>query len=329
MWQIRKPKEQVRPKPKAETAEERRLVTTGDAGAFANRERAHRPQGRASPAAARPHQPVGARQHVARADRGGGRRHRPRGAATSSAMRSTMPKRKAGRRRARRAARPRAARAAAQGRDDHRHFGQRPHTGVRRALRRARADARCGSRTRSTCSGSSRRSCRRSAAASMNPRRWSMPAWPTAAASTRSFRRWRSTARLLSIRKFAKVPISMDRLIEIGSVPAQVAEVLKAVVAARLQRADLGRHRLGQDDHAQRHVGVHRQSRADRDDRGFGRASAAAGACRPAGNAPAEYRGQGRDRASATWSRTRCACGPTGSSSARFAPARRSTCSRR
>src|SRR5215210_6415075 len=39
---------------------------------------------------------------------------------------------------------------------------------------------------------------------------------------------------LLSIRKFAKVPISMDRLIEIGSVPAQVAAVLKAVVAARL-----------------------------------------------------------------------------------------------
>ncbi|RIX32757.1 CpaF family protein [Sphingomonas edaphi] len=39
---------------------------------------------------------------------------------------------------------------------------------------------------------------------------------------------------LLSIRKFAKVPISMARLIEIGSVPAQVAEVLKAVVSARL-----------------------------------------------------------------------------------------------
>jgi pilus assembly protein CpaF len=39
---------------------------------------------------------------------------------------------------------------------------------------------------------------------------------------------------LLSIRKFAKVPISLARLIEIGSVPAQVAEVLKAVVSARL-----------------------------------------------------------------------------------------------
>jgi pilus assembly protein CpaF len=39
---------------------------------------------------------------------------------------------------------------------------------------------------------------------------------------------------LLSIRKFAKVPISMSRLIEIGSVPSQVGEVMKAIVAARL-----------------------------------------------------------------------------------------------
>ena len=39
---------------------------------------------------------------------------------------------------------------------------------------------------------------------------------------------------LLSIRKFAKTPISLARLVEIGSVPAPVAEVLKAVVASRL-----------------------------------------------------------------------------------------------
>src|SRR5437667_521932 len=36
---------------------------------------------------------------------------------------------------------------------------------------------------------------------------------------------------LLSIRKFARIPISIDRLIELGSVPIQVAEVLKAIVA--------------------------------------------------------------------------------------------------
>jgi len=38
---------------------------------------------------------------------------------------------------------------------------------------------------------------------------------------------------LLSVRKFARVPISMERLIEIGSVPFQVAEVLQAVVGSR------------------------------------------------------------------------------------------------
>ena len=38
---------------------------------------------------------------------------------------------------------------------------------------------------------------------------------------------------LLSIRKFARVPISMERLVEIGSIPEAIAEVLKAVVASR------------------------------------------------------------------------------------------------
>ena len=39
---------------------------------------------------------------------------------------------------------------------------------------------------------------------------------------------------LLSIRKFARVPISMDRLVEIGSIPAQVAQALRAIVGSRL-----------------------------------------------------------------------------------------------
>jgi pilus assembly protein CpaF len=38
---------------------------------------------------------------------------------------------------------------------------------------------------------------------------------------------------LLSIRKFARVPISMERLIEIGSIPEQLAEVLRAIVRSR------------------------------------------------------------------------------------------------
>lgn len=38
---------------------------------------------------------------------------------------------------------------------------------------------------------------------------------------------------LLSIRKFAKIPINMEKLSELGSVPTQIAEVLKGVVRAR------------------------------------------------------------------------------------------------
>ncbi|NBW76975.1 MAG: CpaF family protein [Sphingomonadaceae bacterium] len=38
---------------------------------------------------------------------------------------------------------------------------------------------------------------------------------------------------LLSIRKFAKVPIRMDRLIELGSVPKELAEVLEGIVKTR------------------------------------------------------------------------------------------------
>ena len=38
---------------------------------------------------------------------------------------------------------------------------------------------------------------------------------------------------LLSIRKFARVPISMDRLVEIGSVAPQMAQILEAIVSSR------------------------------------------------------------------------------------------------
>ncbi|MFC0590383.1 CpaF family protein [Novosphingobium aquiterrae] len=39
---------------------------------------------------------------------------------------------------------------------------------------------------------------------------------------------------LLSIRKFSKKPISMEKMIEFGSMPAQVAPILQAIVKARL-----------------------------------------------------------------------------------------------
>ena len=91
--------------------------------------------------------------------------------------------------------RPRPARDAAEGPDDHRHPGQplRPH--LRRAQGPARAARTCASATTRTCGRSSTASSARSAGASTRPARWSTPASPTAAASTRSSRRWRWTAR--------------------------------------------------------------------------------------------------------------------------------------
>ncbi len=61
------------------------------------------------------------------------------------------------------------------------------------------------------------------------------------------------------------------------------------------QHPDLRRHRLGQDDAAQRDVAHDRPRRAHRHHRGRGRAAAAAAACRAARDAPAQPRGQRRD----------------------------------
>ena len=77
------------------------------------------------------------------------------------------------------------------------------------------------------------------------------------------------------------------------------------------------RHRLGQDDLAQRVLQHDRPRRTHRHDRGRRRIAAAAGACRAAGDPARQHRGHRADRPARIWSRTRCACAPTGSSSAR------------
>ena len=89
------------------------------------------------------------------------------------------------------------------------------------------------------------------------------------------------------------------------------------------------RHRLGEDDDAQRAVGVHPAGRARGDDRGHRRAAPAA-ARTSCGSRPARptSRAAARSRCAASCA-TRCGCGRTGSSSARSAAARRWTCSPR
>jgi hypothetical protein len=75
-----------------------------------------------------------------------------------------------------------------------RHHGQRRRHGVHRKSRARSRRPASASATTSSCSTSASASSARSAAASTNPRRSATPAWPTAPASTPSFRRWRSTA---------------------------------------------------------------------------------------------------------------------------------------
>ena len=95
------------------------------------------------------------------------------------------------------------------------------------------------------------------------------------------------------------------------------------------EHAHLGRNRLGQDDAPQRALDRDPERGADRHDRGRGRAPAQPGARAAARVAAEGPRGRERDPDPRRSCATRCACGPTGSSSARFAAPRRSTCSRR
>ena len=77
----------------------------------------------------------------------------------------------------------------------HRGHGQRLRPHLHRARRAGSTRSTARSPTRRTCAAPSTRSSLGSAAASTSPARWSTPACRTAAASTPSSRRWRSTAR--------------------------------------------------------------------------------------------------------------------------------------
>ena len=94
------------------------------------------------------------------------------------------------------------------------------------------------------------------------------------------------------------------------------------------QRLRLGRHRLGQDDHAQRPLLVHPQRRAHRDHRGRRRAAAPPGARRDPRVAPAQHRGQGRHPHPRAGAQLAAHAARPHHRRARSVPARPSTCSR-
>ena len=99
----------------------------------------------------------------------------------------------------------------------------------------------------------------------------------------------------LTIRKFKKDRLKLEQLVKYKSLVAGGQERPGDHRPRALQRADLGRHRLGQDHAAQLPDRLDRQRRAHHHLRGLGRAAAAAAARRAPGDAPAQPRGRGRD----------------------------------
>ena len=133
----------------------------------------------------------------------------------------------------------------------------------------------------------------------------------------------------ISIRKFSEKPITVDMMRGWGSLSREDGDRAQDRRREPDEHHHLGRHRLGQDDDAQRLVEADRPGRARAHHRGRGRASPAAAALAAARNPPAQPRRPGRDHRFATSSSTRCVCARTGSSSARFAAASVSICSPR
>ena len=99
----------------------------------------------------------------------------------------------------------------------------------------------------------------------------------------------------ISIRKFSEKPITVDMMRGFGSMSEKMATVLKIAGASADEHHHLGRHRLGQDDDAQRPVEADRPGRARAHDRGRGRAPASAAALAAARDPPAQPGRPGRD----------------------------------
>ncbi len=100
---------------------------------------------------------------------------------------------------------------------------------------------------------------------------------------------------LMSIRKFSKKPFNLNKLVEVGALRPQMAELLGGGGEGARDADHLRRHRLGQDHDAQRAVRLHLREGAAAHHRGRRRTAIAAAARRPHGDAAAQHRRQGRD----------------------------------
>ena len=98
----------------------------------------------------------------------------------------------------------------------------------------------------------------------------------------------------LSIRRFGAARPGPRELVELGTSQPHPVRVARGGGRRTAQHPDQRRHRRRQDDPAQRALRLHRLRRADRHDRGRGRAAPAAAARGAAGEPSGQRRGQGR-----------------------------------
>ena len=141
--------------------------------------------------------------------------------------------RAARRRDRRRHARPRPARAAARRRDRHRDHGQRAGRRLDRAQRPALRHHRALHRRRAPAPHHQQDRVARSGAASTRARRWSTPACPTAAASTRSSRRSRSRARCSRSASSPSARLDLEDMVRLGTLTPAGGRVPRRVRARR------------------------------------------------------------------------------------------------
>ncbi len=98
---------------------------------------------------------------------------------------------------------------------------------------------------------------------------------------------------LLSIRRFAQTPYTIDRLIEIGTITPNIAELLEGIVRARQNILISGGTGSGKTTMLNAMAAFIERARTHHYHRGRGRIAAAAASGRADGNPPAERRGQG------------------------------------
>jgi hypothetical protein len=98
----------------------------------------------------------------------------------------------------------------------------------------------------------------------------------------------------VSIRKFSKKPLTLEKLVEFGAMTHSMSDFLRGRPEPGFDR-DFRRHRVGQDHPAKRSLLGDQRGRAPDHHRGRGRVAAATAARRAYGNPPAQHRGQGRD----------------------------------